>query len=184
MQAIAAAAVKVGSFVLSHFAAVAATATAVAGGVQAYGQFKQAETERTQAFMVADQIDAQAKQERAVAQLQAARQRRIAKSQLSTQRTALSASGFAPDDPTGQALLKETVGAQTLEELLTLAQGEDSARQMERQGQQIRLGGLNTYANGRTQAMSALIQNASSWYDRYWPKPTKELPVPSRAASG
>lgn len=112
-------------------------------------------------------MEAQAKQERAVAQLQAARMRREGKAQLSEQRSLMAASGFASDDPTSINLLHDTVGAQTLEELLVLAQGEDAARQQEYAARQTRLGGKNARSNANAGAITSLAGGMSSWYDRY-----------------
>lgn len=79
----------------------------------------------------AAQQEAQANQERAVAQYNAAKQREEHKRVLARQRAGLAASGFDPTDATGTVLTAETVKTATLEELLTLAQGEERARQMD-----------------------------------------------------
>lgn len=142
-------------------------ATLGAIGVNAYGQYQTGVQEQQAANLTAVQQETAAKQERAIAQIEAARRRRFHKSQLSEQRSLSAASGFATDDPTSLNLVSETVGAQTLEELLTLAQGEETARQMEFAATQTRLGGRNARKNANVAATGTLLQGGMSWYDRY-----------------
>lgn len=154
----------VGSFIAGNFMSVA---TLAAAGLNAYGQIQAGKAEARAATFTAAQMDARAKQERAVSQLEAARRRREGKAQLSQQKSLMAASGFAADDPSSLHLVSETVGAQTLEELLVLAQGEDSARQMEFEASQTRMAGQQAKANARTGALTTLAGNMFSWYDRY-----------------
>lgn len=137
--------------------------------MSAYGAYRQGQQAQFAANLTATQIETRAKQERAIAQMEAARRRRQGKAQLSTQRSLMATTGFASDDPTSLSLVSETVGAQTLEELLVLAQGEDSARQMEFEAKQVRQGGKNAMRNAKSEAFGALVGGGMSWYDRYGP---------------
>lgn len=144
-----------------------AVATLASAGLNAYGQYQQGVAERDAAYATAAQQDAQANQERAIAQIERARQARIHKSQNSQQKSLLAASGFAADDPTALNLVSETVGAQTLEELLTLAQGEEAAQAMDFSATQSRRAGKNAYSSGVTGAIGTLVGSGLSWRDRY-----------------
>lgn len=146
-----------------------AVASLASAGISAYGSYKQGQYEQAAANATATQYEAQATQERAVSQLQAARQRAAAKSQSSDQRSLMAASGFASDDPTSRNLVSETVKAQTLQELLTLAEGEDEARQQEYSARLARAGGKNAMASARVNAAGSLLGSSISWYDRYGP---------------
>jgi hypothetical protein len=160
----AAAASSIGSFIGGNAAAIASLAAA---GLSAYGQYQQGQAQQRQANATAAQLETQANQERAIAQLEAARRRREGKAQLSQQKSLLADSGFASDDPSSLHLINETVGAQTLEELLVLAQGEDAARQTEFQAQQVRQGGASAAQSGRLSALISVAEGFTSWYDRY-----------------
>lgn len=155
----------VGSYLTS--AGGMAAMSAVTAGVTAYGSYQQGRAERSAANAMAAQQEIQAGQERAVAQLERARQKRIHASKASEQRSLMAASGFASDDPTAINLASETAGAQTLEELLTLAQGEETARQMGFGATQSRAAGENAYKSGVMNAATTLMGSATSWYDRY-----------------
>lgn len=142
-------------------------ATLASAGVSAYGAIKAGEAEQYAANAEAFQLDQRAKQERAVSQLEAARRRRAGKAMLSTQKSLLADTGFASDDPTSLNLVSETVKSQTLEELLTLAQGEDLAKQDEFQAQQVRAGGRQAMKGARITALTSLMGDGASWYDRF-----------------
>lgn len=156
-----------GSFIVSNLPTIMSVATLASAGVSAYGAIKAGEAEQYASNAEAFQLDQRAKQERAVSQLEAARRRRAGKAMLSTQKSLLADTGFASDDPTSLNLVSETVKSQTLEELLTLAQGEDLAKQDEFQAQQVRTAGKNAMKGARITALSQLIGSGASWYDRF-----------------
>lgn len=155
---------SIGSFIGGNAATILSLATA---GISAYGNYQQGQAQKQQNDATAAQLETQANQERAIAQLEAARRRRAGKAQLSEQQSMLASSGFASDDPSSLHLVSETVGAQTLEELLVLAQGEDTARQTEFQAQQVRKGGRMDARSGTMSALVSGMGGFTSWYDRY-----------------
>lgn len=154
----------VGSFLMNNWRSVA---TLSAVGVNAYGQYQSGIQEQQAANLTAIQQETAAKQERAIAQIEVARRKRFHAAQRSEQQSLLASSGFSADDPTSLNLVSETVGAQTLEEMLTLAQGEETARQMEFAATQTRLGGRNARKNAKLDAVGTLATGGMSWYDRY-----------------
>jgi len=166
VQAIPAVLAQVGSFVMANALTIASLAAA---GVTAVSSINAAGDARQAAYDTAAQMDARAKQERAVAHLEMARKGRADKAFLSEQRTMLATAGFAADDPGASHLIGETVQAQTLEQMLIKAQAEDSAKQMEFEAKQTRSGGDSSYKAARSQAIAQFGGDMVSWGQRYGP---------------
>jgi hypothetical protein len=151
-------------FVVANIGTIASVGAAAYG---AYGSIKQGKALEAFGRDQKAAADAQAGQDRAVAQFQAERQKREGKALGSRQRALLADSGFAADDPTALNLVDETVKTQTLEEMLTLAQGEQTAQSREQGGaasaKQSQMDADAQYG----QAATTLMSSATSWYDRY-----------------
>jgi hypothetical protein len=157
-------AMKVGSFALANAMSIASMAAA---GISAYGGMKSAEAQQQAAYDNAAQLDARAGQERAISHLEMARKARTDKAQLSEQRNSNANSGFASDDASSAHLISETVGEQTLQQMLIKAQAEESAGQMEAQGRQMRRDGRNQAKATQASTLAAFAGDAISWHDRY-----------------
>lgn len=164
VAAIPAVLAQVGSFVMANAMTIASL---TAAGVSAVGSMNAAADQRQAAYDTAAQMDARAKQERAVSHLEMARKSRADKALLSEQRTLLATSGFSADDPGAAHLIGETAQAQTLEQMLIKAQAEDSARQMEFEAKQTRSGGDASYRASRSAALAQLGGDLVSWNSRY-----------------
>lgn len=155
---------KAGSFILSNGMAMLSAVSGIAGAVSMHNAGVDAQQ---QAYNQAAQLDQQAKQERAVAHMDMARQRREAKARASENQLILSTGGFAGDDPSSVHLLSETAGQETLEQLMTKALGEQRARNLENQGAQLRIQGKQQRKSATLGAFAQALGAAASWGDRY-----------------
>lgn len=143
---------------------VATAVATAASGLMSYGASRTAAAQQQIAAGAnAQQLELQAGQTRAISQLEAARKRRDNKAMLSDQRTVMAASGLTPD----ANIIGETVAEQTLQEMLTLAQGEAEAKRLEFAAQQTRLQGKYDASATRNAGVATLIGSAVSWGDRY-----------------
>ncbi len=156
-----------GSFIMGNAGLITSIAGMASGVMNAQAQRAQGEAEYAAALSEKRQAYAQANLERAVSQRQAARQKREGERVLSRQRTLAATSGFSADDPTSLKLGTETAGAATLEELLTLAQGEDTAKQMEYAGDLTAYGGKSARSAARIGATASQLSSIASWRDMY-----------------
>lgn len=167
MHIIPMAALKVaGSFIMSNMMAVGTAALSGVGAMMGYqGQLNAAGAARQQAYDNALELDRSAGQDRAVAQLERARQKREHTSQQKETRTAMSVSGLH-DDP---SIIGETAATMTLQEMLTLAQGEQAAKEKNRAAELMRKGGNIDYRAARGAATLEAFDKAKSWGARYAP---------------
>lgn len=154
----------VGSFVMANVGTIASLGLAglsAVSGMQAAGAQQQA------AYDTAAQLDQRAKQERALSHLEIARKARDDRAQLSANKTAAATSGFSTDDPSMAALLTDTVGEQTLQQMLIKAQGESSARSMEADAKQMRRAGTAQAKATQAQTIAQFGGDMISWGQRY-----------------
>ncbi len=152
------------------------TAAVVAGGMTvagmaatAYGgyasaQAAKAEGRAAQAAANAEAVQAerQAMQERGVASFNADKMQTRVRQILSEQRVIGAAGGGDTTDQTSAALRRETVRNGTMEELLTLANAEDRARQMEYSADTARRTGRAQRSLGNMRANATLINTGAS----------------------
>lgn len=140
--------------------------------MSAYGKLYEGKAQAQAAEAEARQREIQAGQERAVAQHNAARMREQARRLLSKQRVAAAASGFDVNDNTSQALVADTVTAQSLEELLVQAQAEGRARQMEYSATLKRIEGKQAKKASRIAAGATLLSSVASAAGQMPQRPT------------
>lgn len=155
---------QMGSFILSNGMAILSAAGGIAGAV---GTYNQGVAAQSAAYSQAAQLDAQARNERAVSHYEMAKQQREAKSRASETQLALASGGFAADDPSSVALVSENAGRETLEQLMTKALAEQRARGMEQQGAQLRKEGKQARRAATLSAFSSLVGSGASWAQRY-----------------
>lgn len=179
---------SVGSFALSNFMSIA---TLAMGAFSAVSTHNAGVAQQEQAFQSAAMMDQEAKQERAVSHYEMARQRQEQKARASENTLALASGGFSGDDPSSVHLLSEVAGQETLEQLMTKAQGEQRARNLEREAISTRAGGKIARKAATLSAFTQAVSAGSSWYDRYGPgrqrapqpttriPPKKPMPVPT-----
>ena len=144
---------------------------AVLGAGAAYGSYTMARYQgrvmEQVANMNATNLEIQAGQERAAAQLQAQRDALRNKMQLGDTKATLAGSGFTLNDPTSATIIGQTVEQQTLAEMLVLKQAEQRALGMEAQARQTRFEGKTGRIGQNLQAKAQLMKDGADWFSNY-----------------
>lgn len=118
---------------------------------------------------IAAQQKAQANETYALRQIEAERMRKNAERQGKRQQAMLGAMGFNPQDPGGNNLTRKFVQEATLQELLTLAQGQSEYDQGN-YGAQITLAkGQDAQRAGYVGGVTQLVGGGMDWFDKYGP---------------
>lgn len=152
-----------------------ATVLSVAGGVaNAVGtivagraQMQAGRDAQAAANFEAQQLDMQAKEERAAAQQQALQLQRQKKLALSQLQARSAASGFSASDQTVQKLAGEIEGYGTLQQQLAMYGGESRARGIVGQADATRFEGAAKMRGARYAAAGTIIGGISSMADRF-----------------
>jgi membrane protein involved in colicin uptake len=116
------------------------------------------------AYAEADQLDAKAKQERAVGTYQQSRVQQRAAEIMAQQRNRMAANGGAADgsDGTSAAIIAETSRKASVEQLLIQAQAEDAAKQDEYQAVITRKAGKNAQRAANFEAAGSILKAGAS----------------------
>lgn len=192
MSFLATAASAVGGFLSANAAAISAATTAISVGASIAGGAQQQTMANQQASASesqALQLDARAKQERAVGDYNMQRLKAANDRIRGRQTSLLAASGFSSDDVGASEIQDDTTKQASVNELLLLADAEDKARGDEFQakltrvqGQQQLTAGRSAYTKGILSAGGELVSGISSWrqlYGKAPPLPDPETGMPA-----
>lgn len=177
---------------LTAIASAAGTAMTVLGQRQAAkAELQAAAFEQEASRVEAIQMRQQAGQERANASMQSARMQRGRRVMESRQRVAMGGSGFRTDDVGASKMRGDLIKEASMQELLMMAQAEDTAQQLEwgadvkeRYGRQAVSAG-RMRANARMiDANAALLTGVSSWANLYGDPRTWGSKTPSKVPKG
>lgn len=148
--------------------AEAAIAAQVIGTViSTVGTIQQGKAANAQAQSQANQLEARAKQERAVAQMAAIEEKRQAERVSSRAKTLIAAQGGDTTDVGSQDLLSEIAGEGEYRSLIQLYEGEEKAKGNEFQAQSVRAEGKAAKKAAMMSAIGNTLSFASSSYDKF-----------------
>lgn len=149
--------------------AIFAAATAAAAGLQAFGQIQGGKNaaaagryNREAAEREAEGLEIQAQQEIAVASINAQRVKKRADEILAQNRVAAAAGGGSTLDASVVAVTNEAVKNSTLDQLLLMAEAEESAQQTKHQANVVRAGGRYQEWQGTQQRNASYIAAGST----------------------
>jgi hypothetical protein len=141
--------------------------TLAGAGLSAGGSMISADAEASELRYQANQLDAQAKNDRATAQRRASEERRQARLAGSRALALAAASGGGADDPSIVNLIADLEGEGEYRALSAMFEGETEARSKEEQAMANRRGAKTAKTVGGLKAAASIIGAGSSLYDRY-----------------
>lgn len=162
---------------------VSAIGTIAAGRQAARAQVEQGLNDQAALNFEADQLDVQAKEERASAQRDAMELARRKKLALSSLQSRAAGSGFSASDATALKLAGDIAKYGTLQEQTALYGGESRAAGLRGQAEGKRISGAAAARGGRLAARGTIIGSISTMADKFASMADRYAPKPSSGAS-